>query len=481
MIDEMDTNGPPADLVGTVVYTSKFPHSTACEFERNSGLPRHSKNALYRHRLLALSDKHATMLSLPPEILERIAASAGPRDVLALRSTCKELEAATVNSFVLHFIKRRIHAITIRSVNVLFQIAVHPHFGKFVDTVILDTTFPFTLVNGAVLDAADEPLSYRGFQRLIHIALRHLVKHGKPVILGVTDRNPASVGITELLARPRAHLFTQERNEVFLMLHQYAGAVGLKISGFDIECSEDHGPSRGGMNAQTFADIVGGQFSFLSTSTSLKMMIGSLPGSYDPDLHLIWEPKSQSLDLCGLNKWHGLGGMATRLLHGMVWPSKAMIKDFALCGSNIKNGFDFFKFMDLLHTCLKTLERIRLSDIVIENDSKWSLVLHQLARASRLKQFELDTLIRNINTRINTVSRRASICHVNAWNGSGDNVSAELRNLSAIVKADEDRWESINLEDPRKWAMYTKGRNKHLGKMTKAVLAPLDPDQMEAP
>ena len=481
MTDQMDTNDPPTDLVSAVVHSSQSLHTATCELGDDSSLPRYSKHALYTHRLLALADKHAAMLSLPPEVLERIAAFAGPRDVVALRSTCKDLEAATVNSFIHHFIKRRVHAITIRSLNVLFQITVHPYLGKFVDTIILDTTFPFVLVDGTYLDATDEPLSYRGFQRLIHIALRHLVKHGKPVILGVTDRNPTSVGITELLARPTAHLFTQERHEIFLTLCRYAEAVGLEISGFDVECTEDHGPSRAGMNAQTFANIVGGRFSFMSTSTSLIIMINSLPESYDSDLRLIWEPKSQSLDVWGLNKWHGLGGMATRLFHGMVWPSTAMIKDFALSGSNIESGFDFVKFMDLLRTCLRTLEKIKLSGIVIKNDSKWSLVLHQLACASRLKRFELDTLIRTINARVNTVPRRASVPHIDSWYGSGDDISAELDNLSAIVKADEDRWESINPADPRKWKVYTKGRNKQLDKVTKAVLAPLDPDQKQVP
>jgi hypothetical protein len=167
----------------------------------------------------------------------------------------------------------------------------------------------------------------------------------------------------------------------------------------------------------------------------------------------------------GLDKWHGPRSMTSRLFKDMIWPSTAMIKDLTLSECNIIENTDLIQFTDLMRTCLRTLERVKLSGVAIGNDSKWSLLLRQLSRAPHLVFFELDTLIRNTTARINSVAQRASVQHVNSWYGSGDETSSELADLAAIVKSDEDKWESMDDADPRKWSVYTKGRNRYINKV----------------
>jgi hypothetical protein len=60
---------------------------------------------------------------------------------------------------------------------------------------------------------------------------------------------------------------------------------------------------------------------------------------------------------------------------------------------------------------------------------------------------------------------KAAVQHVNSWYGSGDETSSELADLAAIVKSDEDKWESMDDADPRKWSVYTKGRNRYINKV----------------
>jgi hypothetical protein len=244
------------------------------------------------------------MLDLPVEILERVASFVGPQEIIALRSTSKKLEKATTSSFIRHFVRCRRHAISNRSLRALSEIAAHPYFGRFIEKLVLDTTYPFKQVKGKYLDGVGEPLTRGGFSIDLSSALYRLSVHGTPIVLGVTDRNPLSFGIRELLSRPESHLFKQEREKVLSVLCRLAegDGVNLKISGFDLELKEDHEPHQTSTQARIFAARCGKLASKLPTLTSLSMRLNMLPG-VNGRSRLIWEPKSRSLEVVGISKW----------------------------------------------------------------------------------------------------------------------------------------------------------------------------------
>lgn len=170
--------------------------------------------------------------------------------------------------------------------------------------------------------------------------------------------------------------------------------------------------------------------------------------------------------------------MTSRLFESMTWPLAAKVRELTLSECILDDG-DFFQFADLIRTCLKTLEKIKLSRIIIKNNSRWSLVLQQLARAPRLKEFTLELLTLEVNIRAHLVARSATMVHIVDWCDSGDQTSAELDNIAAFVRADEQTWESINNEDPSKWAYHFFARIKQLHKNSKPRLNPADDESEE--
>jgi hypothetical protein len=106
-------------------------------------------------------------------------------------------------------------------------------------------------------------------------------------------------------------------------------------------------------------------------------------------------------------------------------------------------------------------------------------VLQQLARAPHLKEFALELLALKVNTRANLVARSATIVHIVDWCDSGDQTSAKLDNIAAIVRADEQTWESIDDEDPSKWAYHFFTRFKPLDKNSKSRLTPAEDESEE--
>ena len=108
-------------------------------------------------------------------------------------------------------------------------------------------------------------------------------------------------------------------------------------------------------------------------------------------------------------------------------------------------------------------------------------MLQQLARAPHLKEFALELLTLKVNTRANLVARSATIVHIVDWCDSGDQISAKLDNIAAIVRADEQTWESIDDEDPSKWAYHFFTRFKPLDKNSETRLTPVDDKSAEVP
>jgi hypothetical protein len=417
------------------------------------------------------------MLSLPVEVMERVVSFSDPREVITLRSTCKILEKAAINSFIDHFIKCRRHAIPIHSLRTLIEITTHPYFAKFVSKIVLDTTFPFKKVEGVYLDAIDEPLNYKSFRFLVWTALYRLKMHSNHITLGVTDSNGSCFGLKELLSRPTAHLFKQERHDTFLMLREFATdkEIDLNINGFDLDLSESLGTSREGLEALKFVTTAGGHFSTLSSDATLNIWINMLPDKRS-DFRLIWDPESKSLYIEGIDMWQGHISMISGLFHGMTWPSTAGIKHLALKQCCVDDDTDSVVFVDLIRACIGTLEKIKLCGIVILDDSRWSLVLHELARASNLQKVELNQLEREVYADDDSVGEfpyRAIIEQVHSWCGSGDECLSELASLTALVKADEDKWEAMDDQDPSKWEWFSPGRNKVVDEVNQ-TLASLD-------
>jgi hypothetical protein len=477
----MNLAGLAAGLIKTVVRGIITPHTIPRELLENASFLAHSQHVAYSNSLSDIVQHKTVMLDLPVEILERVASFVGPQEVIALRSTSKKLEEATNSSFIHHFVRCRRHAISDRSLRALCEISAHPYFARFVEKVILDTTYPFKQVKGKYLDGAGQPFTYWIFCTTLSSALSRLSVHGTPIVLGVTDRNPLSFGIRELLSRPESHLFKQERIKIFSILCGLAEnkRVDLKISGWDLELKEDHGPHQMSTRARIFASTCGGLASKEPTLRSLSIRLNMPPDTRGKS-RLIWEPKGRSLQVVGINKWQGRGSMTSGLFESMTWPLAAKIRDLTLSDCILDDG-DFFQFADLIRTCLKTLEKIKLSRIIIKNNSRWSLVLQQLARAPNLKEFTLELLTLEVNTRANLVARSATIVHIVDWCDSGDQISAELDNIAAIVRADEQTWESIDNEDSSKWAYHFFARIKQLHKNSKPRLTSANDESEEIP
>jgi hypothetical protein len=447
--------------------------STPCKLLGNPFFHRHSQHKNYTNHLADIHQHKASMLSLPVEVLERVVSFSDPKEVKTLRSTCRKLEEAAINSFIDHFVKCRRHAITIHSLKTLVEITIHPYFAKFVEEIILDNTFPFKKVEGVYLDAIDEPLNYEGFQFLVWTALYRLEMQRNHVTLGVTDSNKSCFGLKELLSRPTAHLFKQERHDTFQMLRDFATEkeINLNISGFDLDLSEEREAGNENPEAPKFVSTFGGHVSTLSSDVALNIWVNMLSNSRR-DFGLIWNLESKSLDVEGIDIWQGPGSMTSGLFHG-TWPSAASIKRLTLSHCDVNNDTDFVRFMDLIRACIETLEQIELRDIIIRDHSRWSLVLHELARASRLQRFELVYLERHVYVDVNSVEEEAIIEQVHDWCGSGDECLSKLASLTALVKADEDKWEAIDDQDSSKWGGFEPDRTRLRDKVNQ-MLAPTD-------
>jgi len=465
-----------SDHTETSLRSPRAQHAIASELLADSSPLMHRQPASYTNQSPDICQRKANMLDLAVEVLERVDSLVGPQEVIALRSTCKKLEEAATNSFIDHFVRCRRHAITVQSLKALIEVTAHPCFGKFVDKIILDTTFPFREIGDELLVVVDERLTHDDFYSFVYKALSTLKVHGKPTILGLTDRNPASFGMKELLSRPTAHHFPQERDGVFSVLRHIAerDELNLKISGFDLELVGTQRPHPMGLDALAFASGVGQYVARVSTLTSFSMKVAMPPDS--SDVGIICDLKRKTLVMSGIDMWHGPRSILFGLFFQTYWPWTTRLKDMTLFECDVVSFSESILFTAFLHICLITLETIKLSSITIERDLKWNDVLQWLAKAPHLKSFEFSTLTRNIDRTVSSVPRRASIQHIDEWCGSGDEISAELLDLSSIVKADEDAWESIDFGEPRKWAVYTNGRNKQLGKVTEPMLFSADAD-----
>jgi hypothetical protein len=405
------------------------------------------------------ADTTVAILDLSVEVLERVVSFVDPQGVIASRSTCKQLEKAAVRSFIHHFIKHRHHVISNQSLEALVKITAHAYFGRFVNTIVLDTLFPFVRVGDVYMNATDESLTRRRFRLLVFTALSHLKVYGNPITLGVSDYN---ISTNALRSRPGAPPLEHRRYEIFFVLRHFAAdeSINLNIKGFDLDLVEER---RSGerSDASKFATAVASHFSTLSNLTSLRIYIDRLPEGKMDDFLLVWDPELRSLEVEGIDEWQGPESMTSGLFKDMTWPSSAGIKHLILSDCRCDEDTDFIQLMDLIRSCIGTLETIKLQKIVIIDNSRWSLVLHQLAQAPHLKSFELTYLERDIFADINSVEQRATIKHIDSWCGSGDETLSELVKLTAIVKADEDKWESMDDEDSSKWEYFRRGRNKH--------------------
>ncbi|KAH0143446.1 hypothetical protein KCU67_g13555, partial [Aureobasidium melanogenum] len=335
------------DLINAIIHFTRIPHA---------------RRALYK-LLNDPSFVHTDILDLPFEVLERVVSFLDARDLIALRSTCKKLEKAATSSFANQFMKCRRHVLSVYSLKTLVDIAAHPYFGKFIEAIILDTTWT---------------LSIHSFTYMFG----YLSLYGNLNTLGVTDRNPTSFGIQELLSQPTAHLFKQQRGDVLSDLRQYAGDANINISQLDIDSAQALGLDWMHIGVSSFA----GSFTKgLSPSTSLKFKV-SLPNTND--FGLIWNHNRRSLEMTGLTEWSLPvdDNMTFHLFHDMTVVSAANITELTLSGCHAGMGRDYNKLVDFLHTCSRTLEKVKLSGIVIKGDSTWSPVLQLLARAPYLME-----------------------------------------------------------------------------------------------
>ncbi|KAG9517156.1 hypothetical protein KCV07_g6370, partial [Aureobasidium melanogenum] len=433
----MDPEALSPDLINAVIHFTRIPHA---------------RRALYK-LLNDPSFVHTDILDLPLEILERVVSFVDARDLIALRSTCKKLEKAATSSFAHQFIKCRRHVLSIYSLKTLVDIAAHPYFGKFIEAIILDTTWTFN-IHSLTRSTNDGSLNHSGFCRALEEVFGHLSLYGNLNTLGVTDCNPTSFGIQELLSQPTAHLFKQERGHVLSFLRRYAGDVNINISQLDIDSAQALGLDGVGTGVFSFArSFTKG----LSPSTSLKFKV-SLPNTND--FGLIWNHNRRSLEMTGLTEWCLAvdDNMTFHLFYDMTVVSAANITELTLSGCHARMGRNYNKLIDVLHTCSRTLEKVKLSGIVIEGDSTWSPVLQLLARVPYLMEFELATLSRQVRGFVNSERQDAVILQIDEWFGHGDKVSAELEDLAAAVEADELSWESLN--DTEKWTYHMTGRKK---------------------
>ncbi|KAG9563847.1 hypothetical protein KCU71_g6454, partial [Aureobasidium melanogenum] len=433
----MDPEALSPDLINAIIHFTRIPHA---------------RRALYK-LLNDPSFVHTDILDLPFEVLERVVSFVDARDLIALRSTCKKLEKAATSSFANQFMKCRRHVLSVYSLKALVDIAAHPYFGKFIEAIILDTTWTFN-IHPPTRSTNDGSLDQIGFCRALKEVFGYLSLYGNLNTLGVTDCNPTSFGIQELLSQPTAHLFKQERRHILSFLRQYAGDANINISQLDIDSAEALGLDGVGTGIFSFA----GSFTQdLSPSTSLKFKV-SLPNAND--FGLVWNHNRRSLEMTGLTEWSLPldDNMTFHLFHDMTVVSAANITELTLSGCHAGMDDDYSKLIELLHTCSRTLEKVKLSGIVIEGDSTWSSVLQLLSRAPYLMEFELATLSRQVRGFVNSERQDAVILQIDEWSGHGDKVSAELEDLAAAVEADELSWESLN--DIEKWTYHMTGRRK---------------------
>jgi hypothetical protein len=281
--------------------------------------------------------------------------------------------------------------------------------------------------------------------------------HGNINTLGVTDRNPSSFGIQELLSLPKAHPFVQERGSVLWYLRQGAKDANLNINHLDIDSAQALGSDSVGSDVFLFADAEMNLAEELSSSKSLKLKVSRTNMS---DFSLIWDHRRRNLEVSGLTEWSSgtPGDLTFRLFNNMTPISSAGITELTMSSCHARMNHHYSKLMELLVTCSTTLKRVKLSGIVIEGDSTWSPVLQLLAHAPYLMEFELATLSRQVRGFVDSERQNAVILQIDEWFGHGDKVSAELEDLAAAVEADELSWESLN--DTEKWTYHMTGRKK---------------------
>ncbi|KAH0342294.1 hypothetical protein KCU83_g9299, partial [Aureobasidium melanogenum] len=139
----------------------------------------------------------------------------------------------------------------------------------------------------------------------------------------------------------------------------------------------------------------------------------------------------------------------------------AKITRLTLTNCRCRDDLDYLRFRQLIKACLGTLQSIRMSVMLLRNEAKWSPVLRELGPAPHLKKFELAILEREIWSPNAVVSQCATILQVRKWHCSGNEIFTELEDLAAAVEADESAWDSLEDDNPEKWAYYpTEGRNK---------------------
>lgn len=403
------------------------------------------------------------MLDLPLEVLEHVVSFVGPKDLIALRTTCEKLEEATKSRFIDRFIECRRHVLRIHSLKALIDIAAHPHFGRFVKTIILDTTCPFEH-DGKRYVASTQSFDHFDACKLLKVAFRHLKMHGQTITLGMTDRNRTSYGIWKLVSpQSTFHLLKQDRAFVFLILRMCADELDIIVSKWVFDLREIAPNATRGGSVHKFASETLNVTRILSPSRSLKFNV--LKAHFTlriVELELIWDHEKGSLEMSGLTQWcpRALRNVTFNLLDGLNSVAAAKITELTLSSCRITSDIDHDQFMKFLQTCSKTLGRVRLSGIVIADDSRWSPVLRLLARAPYLAKFELATLSREFQARVNSEKRTVVVVYIDEWSGHGGNISAELDDLAAAVEADESRWESVDNFHPKKWIYRMTGRKK---------------------
>lgn len=385
------------------------------------------------------------------------------KDIIALRLTCKKLEKAAANSFASHFIKCRRHVLSTHSLKTLAEIAAHPYFGMFIEAIILDTTRSLEYIKSfksfqslKTDRTADGSLTYFDSYSALKEVLDNLSMHGNLNTLGVTDRNPTSFGIQELLSRPTAHIYKQERSHVLSTLRYIAKGANFNISQLDVDSVQARGSDSRGLDVCDFSNTTFDFAKGLLPSTSFKFKVAM---TNMDDFGMIWDHKRRSLEISGLTQWSSADpeNMLFSLFYNVTSLSTANITELTLSGCRVED-FDYSKLMELFHICSKTLKRVRLSGLVIEGDSTWSPVLRLLAQAPHLMKFEMATLSRQVHGFFNLDRRTAVIVNVDEWFGHGDQVSAELKDLAVALEADDFAWESLN--NAEKWTYHMVGRSK---------------------
>lgn len=293
--------------------------------------------------------------------MERIVSFLDPKDCIALRLTCKKLENAATSSFAKHFIRCRRHVLSTYSLKTLVDIAAHPNFGQFIEAIILDTTCSPAYIKSLTSGTTDGPLNYADFYHALKEVFGYMSLHGNLNTLGLTDRNPISFGIQELVSQPTAPFFEQQRGHVLYNLRRSAKDVNLNISQLDIDSVQ---ALKSGVDLRNFASMNIGLAQGLPPSTSLKFKVSMTNMN---EFGLIWNHESKSLKMTGLIEWVQPvpDNMVFGLLRDMTLISSASIKELVLSSCHVRTDHDYSKLIEFLHTCSRTLEKVKLSGIVI--------------------------------------------------------------------------------------------------------------------